>query len=220
MDGSELEAAFRQRADDTLEPYLYSQADVFRWATEAEIEACTRAKLIYDTTSPFLSISVVAGQADYTLDARIDRIDDASFTPTGTPRKLGLRLEGADFIRSQSDWRNRTGRPDIAARNRRVLTLWPTPTETGIVRLAVYRFPLYAIETGADEPEIPVEFHHDLVWWMLYLAYTSNDDEVQNSAEAMSAQSMFERRFGERPNADVLRRHREKRRVTTRYGGY
>lgn len=220
MDASELEAAFRQRADDRVEPYLYSQEEVFRWASEAEVEACARARLIYDSTSSFLAIPIVAEQSDYTLDARIDRIDSARFTPTGSGRSFPVELVGIDDIRSHHDWQNRRGRPEQAARIGRVLKLWPRPSEAGTLNLDAYRFPLFPMEDDSDEPEIPLEAQPDLVWWMLVLAYTTKDGETEDSPRVASSAALFAARFGERPSADVLRRHREKRRVTTTYGGY
>ena len=221
MNGEALIAAFRQRADDTALPPFYAEADVFRWASEAEAEACIRGKLLYDTTSSFLSIAVVAAQGVYALDSRIDRIDKISFTPTGG-RAFDLRTVGIDWIHDQCDWATRTGRPEVAAYTNGRLTVWPTPstTGTGTLNLSAFRFPLNTIDSNSDEPEIAREHHAALVDWMLFLAYTTKDGETEDSPRAAKHEALFTEKFGERPDADMLRRHREKRRVVTRYGGY
>jgi hypothetical protein len=219
MDFAALEVEFRKQADDATEPYLYSEADLLRWATAAEREACLRAKLLYDETSDFLSIAVTAGVSSYALDARIDRIERVSFTPSGGTA-YDLAQKGVDFIHDQYDWQRQTGRPKVAAWLDRRLIIWPTPTMAGALQMGAYRFPLSAFETETDEPEIPEEHHMALVDWMLFLAYTNKDGETEDSPRAALRNQLFTQHFGERPSADVLRRHREKRRVTTRYGGY
>ena len=55
---------------------------------------------------------------------------------------------------------------------------------------------------------------------LLYRAFQIKDREVEDVSRAALALRDFTLRFGERPTADVLRRHRERRRPTTRYGGY
>lgn len=216
MDAAGLIRSFRQRADDANAPYLYSDEDLLRWASEAEIEACTRARLIYDDTSGFLAIAVTAGTSVYALDSRIDRIGRASFTPASGTRACDLCLRGIDWIHDRTGWSTRRGRPSVAAYHERRLTLWPEPIEDGTLKLGVYRFPLWPMENDADEPEIPPEYHTDLVWWMLFLAYVTKDGDTEDSPRAALAAGQFQARFGERPSADVLRRHRERRRVTTR----
>lgn len=219
MTADELIASFRQRADDRESPYLVSDEDAFRFATEGEREACLRAKLIWDETSSFLSFPAVAGQAVYPINPLIDRIERVTFTPT-TGKAFDLCLTGMDAIaeryREQQD-----GKPELAAQFGSTLRLWPAPNAyaTGTITLSCYRFPLFAMEAGSDEPEIPAEHHEGLVDWMLFRTYYAKDSETFDPGRAAQSLAMFERKFGERPSADVLRRHREHRRVTTRFAG-
>jgi hypothetical protein len=235
----DLVCTFRQRAGDNALPHLWHTSFLYQVASEAEREACVRARLIWDETSSFLTIPIVADQPIYALDQRIDRIERVTFFPT-TGRPWDLILAGIDRIEQQrgghlytgwdwhtgygndSDWQRRKGRPEYAVRLENTLRLWPMPHGnygSGTIQIACYRYPLDAMETPVDEPEIPVENHDGLVDWMLYRAYSTKDQDDQDDQRALGALATFNARFGERPSADVLRRHREKRRVTTRYGG-
>ncbi len=220
MDAAALIAAYRARADDEIEPYFATDEELLRHASEAEREACARARLIWDDTSAFLTLTVVADQRDYLLDERIDRIENAAYV-AAAGSTCALRLGDSDDLFDANHDSNRTGRPVRAARRGRILRLWPTPTAAhlGVVRIACYRFPLAAMEDPSDEPEIPYQHHTGLVDWMLHRVFSRPDADQKDDPRSTEALAMFTHRFGERPSADVQRRHDERRRVTTRYGG-
>lgn len=218
MDVEALIAVARQRSDDATEPYLASDADHIRWAAEAEREAAIRSWLLYDDTSAWLSIALVAGTASYELDPRIERIDRVTLTLTaGQPRRLDIT--GKDAIDAECP---RTGKPEMCAWVGNTLILYPTPSTglAGTIKLAVYRQPLAPLEATADEPEIDADHHDGLVDWMLYRFYSTPDSEMRDDDLAALAEANFIRRFGPRDTADTRRRHKERRRVTTVYGGY
>lgn len=214
---------YRQRADDAVVPYHVDDLVLAKFASEAEREACIRAKLIRDDTSPdYTAIAVTAGTAVYPLDPLVQDIDSASFQVVGTTRWEKVVPTGMDHIEDNFDWQNKTAsRPCsiVHLSPERSIRLWPTPSMSGTLQLAVYRLPLFDMEDMEDEPEIPIEHHDGLVSWMLYRAYSSKDSELEDPARASANLSEFTARFGERNTADVLRRHRERRRHTTRYGG-
>lgn len=223
MDASALVGLFRQRADDAVAPHLFATDWLLGVLSEAEKEACLRARLIWDESSAFLSVPLVADQATYALDARIDRIDRVTFIPSGVGlRPRDLELTGVDAIAEQCQWHQSSGRPELAARRGQTLRVWPAPAAAypGVLRIACYRFPLDVMEDEGDEPEIPQEHHEGLVDWALYRAWSSKDSENDDPGRANAALAAFEQRFGQRPTADVLRRHRERRRVTTRFNGF
>ena len=223
-EASALLAEYRRRADDRAEPYFMSDAQVLALLTEAEQEACQRSHPIFDyDTAEVVEYAIAAEQSSVTLDARVLRVDHATFTPDGSTHACRIELTGIDAIREMQDARGGTtiaSRPSHAAHSaRRTLTLYPAPSVAGTLNLDVYRLPLADIESEYDEPEIPVELHMGLVDWVLYRVYSSKDSELEDPARAGQALADFTNRFGERPSASVMRKHREKRRVTTRYGG-
>ncbi|WP_339830009.1 hypothetical protein [uncultured Arenimonas sp.] len=221
----ELEALFaeyRRQADDNASPQLTSNATLFDWVNEAEREAAIRASLLFDDTSSFLSIAVVAGTHTYPLDARIHAIENASLQLTAGGRPTDLDLVGMDKIQSDCDWKTKTGRPRYAVHRERLgLRLWPTPSEyyAGTLSLEVYRYPFEKMIALDDEPEIPEEHHLGLVDWLLWRTFSQKDGEQYDPGRANDALGRFEQRFGERDSADVMRRKRERSRVTTTYGG-
>lgn len=223
MDAAALVGLFRQRADDVAEPHLFATDWLLGIFSEAEKEACLRARLIWDEGligSTFLNVALDAGKDSYALDTHIDRIDRVTFVPTGQGlERRALELTGADAIADRRRCRNAAGRPEMVAQQGQTLQVWPVPSADypGTLRISCYRFPLFPMEDGSDEPEIPEEHHEGLVDWALYRAWSSKDSENDDPARAMAALAAFEERFGRRPSADVLRRHRERRRVTTRF---
>ncbi len=213
----------RQRIDDEVWPYHIDDPVLAGFASEGEREAAIRGRLIYDdTTAAITSIAVVAGQHTYTLDPLIDAIDAVSFTRADSLRPRDLDLTGLDSLREDDAWQMRiSSRPYKAVHlePQSAIRIWPQPSQAGTLALAVYRAPLYDLEEDDDEPEIPARHHDGLVSWMLYRVYSSKDSELNDDARAGAALAEFTSRFGERNTADVMRRHRERRRVTTRYGG-
>lgn len=90
MKAGELLREFRRpsRADDADKPYLYEDDEVFGWMAEAERQAATRARLLYDETTPAVCrIPVVQGRIRYALDHRIIWVEDLWLDrpPTGQP---------------------------------------------------------------------------------------------------------------------------------------
>jgi hypothetical protein len=218
-EASALLAEYRRRADDRAEPYFMSDAQVLALLTEAEQEACQRSHPIFDyDTAEVVEYAIAAEQSSVALDPRVLRVDHAAFTPSGALRGCRMELTGIDAIRDMQDGRTViSSRPSHAAHSvRSTLTLYPAPSVAGTLRLDVYRLPLYDIEDASDEPEIPAELHMGLVDWVLYRVYSTKDSELEDPARAQVALRDFTDRFGERRTGDAQRRHRERRRVTTR----
>lgn len=218
---SALLAEYRRRADDSAEQPLMPDEDAVRLFAEAEREACLRSSPIYDTTTPeFTRYAVAAGsgQVRVSLPLQVLRIDAAAFTPNGTTREEPVELTGIDRI-LEAQWCRAvtSARPSYAAHAERyAVTLFPAPNQGGTLRLSVYRLPRYDLEALDDEPEIPAELHEGLVDWVLYRTYQSKDGEQEDPARAANALAAFTERFGERVSADVMRKHNERRRITTR----
>jgi len=218
-EASALLAEYRRRADDRAEPYFMSDAQVLALLTEAEQEACQRSHPIFDyDTAEVVEYAIAAEQSSVALDPRVLRVDHATFTPANALRGCRMELTGIDAIRDMQDGRTViSSRPSHAAHSgRSTLTLYPAPSGAGTLRLDVYRLPLYDIEDTSDEPEIPAELHMGLVDWVLYRVYDTPDMELTDPQRAQRALADFTVRFGERRTGDVQRRHRERRRVTTR----
>lgn len=243
MQASDLMQAFRQRANDIVEPYLYEDDDLLRWASEAEREACIRADLIFDRTKPTVClIPVVAGITSYQMNPLITkvaatRLDRALQYPGWRCHWLN-RVDQSNAwkrVRRCRDYGNDIGFTDDYGLGTRLamysvdgntLQIYGTPDDTFLIspflsylRLEVYRLPLEDMSGPEDEPEIPVMHQDGLVDWMLYRAFTGvSADEEQTRRGALAMQT-FTQRYGDRPSANQMRMQAEGRSWRTPYGG-
>lgn len=222
MKVKDLISEARVRSNDQSEPYLTTDANHITWAAQAEAEAAVRASLLFDDSSAFCTLTLVADQDVYPLDSRIWRIDSVCVLPTGCTREKPVDLVGIDKLRQPGECGTFLSRPLRAAHQGGKLRIWPKPTSAnlGTLSLRVYRLPLRALSTPEDKPEIDPIHHDGLVDWMLYRAYSQKDSEAYDPSRAGQALIDFTNRFGERPSAETLRQHNERRQHTTNYGGY
>ena len=226
MKPAEIIATARRRMDNVTEPPLVSDEDHMLALAEAEDEAAVRASLLYDDSSDFLTIPLVAGQRAYALDPRIWRIDHVAVVLPTSDRAYDVELTGIDMLERSYLRLSSGARPLCAAHVRQALHVWPTPRDDvqGEIRLTVYRHPLKPVAMDdmddAAALEIDTAHHAGLVDWLLFRAYSIKDEDTFNPTGAGAAEQAFIARFGERPDANTQRKHNERRRTTTPYGGF
>jgi hypothetical protein len=210
---------FRARAEDTNKPYLFSDQAITGYLNEAQIEACVRARLIFDTDSRFLTIALRANKGEYKIDSSIlqNGIVDVYVDGYAGMTTPGFKLDGTDqSVLDRDRWfhyRSQTGRPRYFMQDGNVLRLAPIPDNTGTMRLAAYRMPTCseALKEVGDEPFIPGQWHIRLIDWALYLAYSNNDPDTVNPGKAALAEARFESSFGKRVDANTERKRSERR---------
>jgi len=205
---AELIAQFRSDTFDLELPYLSSDADATAWFNEAEQEACVRANLIHDDTTPAVcSIAVTSGVRTYALHPAVIDITRASFTPTGSTTESILHLtDRVEMDRLYSDWRTRVDLPRQAIQTDTKLTLGCLPSTSGTIALECYRLPLVNIEDQVSEsPEIGQIHHRHLIQWAQHRCYSRPDAEIFNPNKSATALAEFTRVFGLRPDADYRR---------------
>ncbi len=209
MDLAELIAQVRVDSDDLVpNPYLSSDANITAWLNEAEHEACIRARLIHDSTTPAVcAIAVTALTASYTLHNSIIDITRATFTPTGSTTEYVLYLtDRVEMDRNYSDWRTRVDSPRQGIQDDTTFRLGCLPSTAGTINLECYRLPLVNIEDATSEsPEIGRIHHRHLVQWALHRGYSRPDAELFNPNKSATALAEFTRVFGMRPDADYRR---------------
>lgn len=197
----------RRFLDDTVEPYEISDDALNSRIDEAIREACVRANLIIDSTSPeACKISVVAGTNEYTLSPLVLDITRASLPSAARPLiKLGYKaLDDND-----GEWQTRSGVPSRYALNMETnkIQLFPVPETPEIMTLTVSRLPLADLADDDAIPAIRPTYHFDLVYWVLHLTYLTRDSQIFDQRAADSYEIKFERRFGERANAKSIERN-------------
>ena len=228
----ELLSNFRGVTGDHGQPPLWADDDVRRWFNEAEREAAERARLLQDKTTPAVcTVPLVVNINEYLLHPSIFDVETVGLTQdTGKycPLSRGHERDIENYTRryaAQRGWGREYfiyGEPrgNGTANMRLVLDRKPN-VDDGYLTLNVFRYPLQDMEDPDDEPEIARRHHDGLVDWVLYRAYTERDIESSAPNRAATHLADFTRRFGERLDANVQRKHRQQLRpvVRPRRGG-
>lgn len=202
MNLGDLRSLFRLRAADSVAPYLWSDDEIDDHLRESENEAAERASLIYDDTSPETVVAVVAGTTRYALDPSILRIDLAVLDNTSPLAVL--------------DRRERSPRGLFLIPDSTSLELNFEPQAAGTLQLGVYRLPLNPMSLDTDTPEIHRKYHSKLLDWALHLAYLKPDADAFDQSKADRHEAKFIANFGQRVDANVQRKQRERRRHVVR----
>lgn len=207
MNLGEIEADFRDQANDAIEPYLWSSDSVKKWANEAEFEASIRAQLIVDS----VEIPIAAGAKSCALPALLFDIRYAELREA-SGRAYEIRGSSAGELDSlRPGWRTKVDQPKEYIHNDKDLTLGATADVAYTLFLEFYRTPETALVESDDVPEIAAGHHPQLVEWVLFRAYSKPDADTFNPGKAREAEGNFESYFGKRRNADMRRRQNANR---------
>lgn len=235
MNLADLEATYREQADDRKQPYRVEPCDVMAWLNEAVDEACVRSRLLFDATSALCALPIIANQHTYQLDPSIFQIADArtdtyqiqlqGIDQSVLDRSAGPRFQSGRSLRHARiaycdywlHWRTQQGQPRYFIRDGLNVRLVPIPVLDDTLRIEVYRIPVgnERVSARSDTPRVPGIYHRNLVDWMLYRAYSRRDEEQSDPNLAAAALERFETTFGLRPGADMLRQRQELRSHTT-----
>jgi hypothetical protein len=229
----ELLAEWRRRIDDTVPPYLWSNEEGIAWANQAQREACERALLLEDVSTP--AVCNINGQAlvgTYPLDHRIIQIKACKWNHLFMTPKSREELNDGQNNRvyrgygwygwygalgefdwnGPTDWSLLTGQPQFFIDpQERYLTLVRIPVTAAPINLEVYRYPLDEMEDLEDEPEIAHRHHFHLIPWMEKLAFDKRDTETFDPKLRDEKEAEFIGLFGIRPDANVRRQQRARR---------
>lgn len=229
-----LIAQFRSDVDDVEEPFLWTKEDAQFYLDDAINEACERAKLIRDATTPEIcEVTVTAGTSTYALDSRILQFERAKLDSMQVPLEITSTLALDSNVtgiwprgwRSRSSygswstfgtsWESATGRPSALAIDRAGADwtgrLVPNPTSNDLLRLQVYRAPLESLTDDNSAPEgVPERLHPRLLDWMKHMAYSKQDTETRNDDRAQRFAALFTSAFGERIDANIRRQQQDR----------
>jgi hypothetical protein len=188
---SELVSICRTRFGDTIVPYFLTDDEWTLHLSDAEREACIRAKLLRRNTGTGTELTLDPEQLEYPLHPSV--LDVISIAPADDPMK---RITGWDLSEDG------------------LILLQPVSTPMDVV-LTIYRLPVAYImpESG---PEIREQHHINLIDWALRCAYLKQDADTFDKDAAMRHEIAFMRAFGERNDANVQRKHKRKTPRVTR----
>lgn len=202
MQLSELIELFRQEADDTVQPFLWDDPEVMDFANDAVDEACRRARLLVDSTTPEITALTVlttdSGLAE--LDERVIFVRRARIPG----RKALRRMSMQDMESHNPYWQDTAAStpvyfiPDYETGK---LLFWPTPDANTTVLLTVVRTALEPMNDDSDVPELAPRHHRSLRYWMLYRAYSKQDSQANDPKKAADALALFEQEFGKKSSA-------------------
>lgn len=210
MTVAQLIAEFRRVLQDAEQPYLWSDDEICLYLTDAVNEACVRASLIEDrTTDDVCAFTTDASTDSYPLHQAIHRIKRVVLD--GYPL-LETSVEYLDQV--SPGWEAQSGKPTkYLTEGETSIRLVPTPDAAYSVAMTVYRTPLFDLEASAttDEPEIPARLHMQLLPWVYRCALLKQDSETFDKARAAEYDGIFTASFGQRIDANVRRKQRDKR---------
>lgn len=215
MNVADFIAAFRSELADSAVPPLWSDEEIVAYLNEAVQEACERALLIEDRATPTVcAITLQPGVDTYTLHPSVFQVK--RLTLRGRPLNE-TSIEALDEERP--GWEMHKGQPrafifeqssgTLPARVRLV----PTPMQAEPIALTVYRGVLQKLSADQtmDEPEFDGRYHARLKDWVYRCAYLKQDVETFDKMKAGEYGALFTASFGERPDANVQRKQRDRR---------
>lgn len=198
----ELIALARTRLDDRVAPYLWSELELTEFANTAQDEAAERARFLRDT----VQVAVVADTDLYTLPVvpLYDGILDMRFVDT-LGRLSVVRHASYSTFNVLTHYGAQEGTPFYFeyANSPTQFRLYPTPNLDGTLAVDLVRLPTEneRMVSAGDEPVIPTEFHRDLVYWMLFEAYSLRDGDIRESSSTEKAEARFTQKFGPKISA-------------------
>lgn len=187
----------REELDDTVEPYLWSNEFLADCATDAQNEACRRARLIVDSdTEDIAEIDLEANTATYALDPRVIRVERAIVDGESLPLRFMLRRHMDAQRPGWEDEEAATPEIIIPDWSSRKIRLFPAPDAVGTLRLTVIRLPLAPLNDLDDEFEIPEHFQRNLRHWIKHRAFLKHDSETLDKKASADALTLFADEFG------------------------
>jgi hypothetical protein len=201
--------ACRARTGDTSTPPLWSDVEWTLFLNEADAEVAERSLVLLDTTTgEVCEIAVEAGTATYDLHASILKIQRAKLDDGRVP----LVETSIEELDEGGSWEAKTGQSGrFFQSSETTLTLVPIPIAADTLRLRVYRLPLELMAADGDVSEIPAKYHYRAMDWALRCAYLKQDVETLDKGKAAEHDAIFTASFGQRPDANVQRKRRDRR---------
>jgi hypothetical protein len=200
---------------DEVEPYLWSDADIYRYMDSAQKDFCALTGGIGDSRSGVTSLNLVDGVEYYTLSPRVLKIRSAYRVSDGTAVDVFNieNMEDAGIAFSTA-----TGAIEILVTglDQNYVRAVPIPNSAEQVKLVVYRLPLTDItSTGSGELEIQEQHHVHLVDGIAMYAYRKRDAETFDPTKSSEFEAVF-RRYCDQAKAERERREHRPREVVYR----
>ena len=222
MNSSELLQLFRNEVRDIVQPYLWSDLEIFSYIDDAQSMLCRLSGGIADV----LDVPFDAEDEFLPLSPKILKLRSAVLRSNNRDLEI-LNIEDMNTRFAQDDYGNR-GRYKIddvpgpvhalvvgmKAYHARFIQV---PQESDEVRLTVYRAPMESIDEPMQDLEVDEKHHRHLLLWMKHLAHMKQDAETYDRGRSEQSGVDF------RVYCDQVKREREMtehKYRTVAYGGY
>lgn len=189
---------------------LWSNRALVRYIDDAERTFARRTRCLVSSRDEFCYLPLVAGGGEYELDSRV--IDIVHAQVDG----LVLRHVNEDAVTGGADVVGNgvrvlaPGTPQMYSflRGTMQLRMYPAPCEASTLQLVVVRYPRkpLTVDNMDASPEIPEQYHLDLLEWAAWRAYRNHDVEVENFGKANGHKARFNEVIDEY-NRDAVRRN-------------
>ena len=201
---------------------LWSNAELVDYLNEAEREACRRSFLLLESEdTDIIRISVEEDTAVYALNPLI--LEVLSGTLTTAKRVLSVEQPLEYFQSISGSWNTLTGIPTAIITDYQTgkIRLYKIPVEDDTLMLTAYRLPKTEMTWAnrSSSPEIDSSYHMDLIWWILYLAFSKYDSETEDTKMADRYYNLFASAFGPRVDAYSKVQKAKRHKKVTSYGG-
>lgn len=212
MDLAQLIVEARSRLRDQVQPYLWSDSELYSYIDGAQLKYFELAGWINDKTSSLTRVSLRAGTSAIRRDPRVVKIMSAYLSTAR--RKLNVVSHIA-----KEPWEVLPGTPtELSTFDDDSYFLLDSVMQTDdVLLLNIEREPLETVAAG-EELEVPPRHHQHLLLWVEHLAYMRPDTETEDTYRASRAGELFEELCYKQ-----LRGERDRTRVvsgTVAYGGY
>ncbi|WP_284335432.1 DUF6682 family protein [Comamonas sp. NoAH] len=173
--------------------------ELILYANEAQVEACRRSELLLDSTGPMCTHELAPGQRSISLDGQVLTIRRA-YIGAQPVRSVDAQWLDDSIPGWEDDERCASPMYLVTGMDSNSLYLYPKPSNAVTLRLTVSRLPK-VLAGDDDEPEIRAEHHAGLVEWMLFRAYSREDNDLYNDTKAALCLRRFEAEFGSKVSA-------------------
>lgn len=183
--------------------FLWSDSALLRYINEAQRQACNRTDFLFSEV--YFSITLATGVHTYSISDKITFIESVEFDDTQKVSHKSVE----ELKRYVTDWRTLSGMTGnelyYTIRNRK-MRVYPIPdaVDNGKkLTLNAYHLPIDNITSTSDDLVIAEENHRDLIWWVLYEAYSKQDAETYDKEKGLRYLAQFNQVFGDYVPSEV-----------------
>jgi hypothetical protein len=207
MNVADLLSVFRNIADDSAEPYFWSDDTFYVYLSDAINQYCRYGRPVTDHTSALCSVNYEKDDPWVVYDERILKVVSA-YDVDNSNKPLRI-TDWEDYNRNGvAPYPNTTG--DVNAlltgmedQRMRVLNI---PVVDGTIKMVIHRLPLKSISVDYDKIEsVPITDRLMLLDWVMYRAYNHEDAEMFDPKKAASSKVNFMNEVYKVRSADMKR---------------